>query len=71
MEAWYMDDSDEDQRAPHKKQPNEPVSYDTLDRLGVLHWEVSTPYMSALDGAYSVVVRVWMPMGGKQRTTCA
>lgn len=38
IHAWYMDDSDADQRLPHKKEPNEPVSMQILDKLGVLHW---------------------------------
>src|SRR5690242_10296222 len=38
IEAWYMDDSSEDQRAPHKQTPNAPVSREQLDALGVLQW---------------------------------
>ncbi|KAG0625498.1 hypothetical protein M758_2G060100 [Ceratodon purpureus] len=38
MEAWYMDDSAEDQRKPHHRDPPEYVSLDKLAELGVLHW---------------------------------
>jgi hypothetical protein len=35
IEAWYMDDNSEvDQREPHRKEPNEPCSEETLDKLG-------------------------------------
>eukprot|EP00243_Klebsormidium_subtile_P008434 TRINITY_DN39_c0_g1_i1.p1 TRINITY_DN39_c0_g1~~TRINITY_DN39_c0_g1_i1.p1 ORF type:complete len:194 (+),score=64.23 TRINITY_DN39_c0_g1_i1:39-620(+) len=37
-EAWYMDESDADQRLPHKLEPNQPVSREQLAELGVLHW---------------------------------
>ena len=37
--AWYMDDSDADQREPHKKSPNEPVSKPALVDLGIIFWE--------------------------------
>eukprot|EP00611_Tribonema_gayanum_P011779 TRINITY_DN2211_c4_g1_i1.p1 TRINITY_DN2211_c4_g1~~TRINITY_DN2211_c4_g1_i1.p1 ORF type:complete len:218 (-),score=74.73 TRINITY_DN2211_c4_g1_i1:602-1174(-) len=41
LEAWYMDDDTEtDQREPHRKVPNEPCSFETLDALGVLHWHL-------------------------------
>lgn len=33
-----MDDSDADQRQPHKLEPNQPVSGKQLEELGVLHW---------------------------------
>ncbi|CAN1808125.1 Acireductone dioxygenase 3 [Linum perenne] len=35
IQAWYMDDSDEDQRLPHHKNPPEYVS---LDKLAVGAW---------------------------------
>jgi len=38
MEAWYMDDSSEDQRKPHNRNPPEYVSLEKLAALGVLHW---------------------------------
>jgi len=40
MEAWYMDSSEEDQRKPHRLNPNEPVSLDQLKKLGVFYWKV-------------------------------
>ncbi|XP_024394211.1 acireductone dioxygenase 1 [Physcomitrium patens] len=38
MEAWYMDDSADDQRKPHHRSPPEYVSLEKLAELGVLHW---------------------------------
>jgi 1,2-dihydroxy-3-keto-5-methylthiopentene dioxygenase len=38
MEAWYMDDSTEDQRKPHHRDPPQYLSYEKLAELGVLHW---------------------------------
>ncbi|XP_053565701.1 acireductone dioxygenase [Bombina bombina] len=35
VQAWYMDSSDEDQRKPHQLQPQQPVSVQQLDELGV------------------------------------
>eukprot|EP00878_Enallax_costatus_P002542 GHUV01002724.1.p1 GENE.GHUV01002724.1~~GHUV01002724.1.p1 ORF type:complete len:203 (+),score=49.96 GHUV01002724.1:194-802(+) len=40
LEAWHMDDSSEDQRLPHKKEPNEPCSLAKLRELGVLSWKL-------------------------------
>ncbi|KAF2284307.1 hypothetical protein GH714_020366 [Hevea brasiliensis] len=40
IEAWYMDDSYEDQRLPHHKNPKEFVSFDQLAELGVLSWKL-------------------------------
>ncbi|NXJ03820.1 acireductone dioxygenase [Cyrtonyx montezumae] len=37
VEAWYMDESQEDQRAPHRLQPNRAVSLEQLRRLGVAY----------------------------------
>jgi 1,2-dihydroxy-3-keto-5-methylthiopentene dioxygenase len=39
-QAWYMDSSDADQRLPHKLEPNEPVTGEKLDQLGVLSWHL-------------------------------
>jgi len=38
LEAWYMDESTEDQRLPHHLKPKQFVSPDKLAELGVLHW---------------------------------
>lgn len=38
VEAWLMDDSDADQRLPHKREPHAPLSLDDLKTLGVLYW---------------------------------
>lgn len=40
MEAWYINESDADQRLPHKCDPNKPVSLKELKHLGVFHWTV-------------------------------
>ncbi|XP_072187906.1 acireductone dioxygenase isoform X2 [Excalfactoria chinensis] len=37
VEAWYMDESQEDQRAPHRLKPNRAVSLEQLRRLGVAY----------------------------------
>ncbi|KAM7117419.1 acireductone dioxygenase isoform 2-T2 [Ciconia maguari] len=37
VEAWYMDESQEDQRAPHRLRPNRAVSLEQLRRLGVVY----------------------------------
>jgi hypothetical protein len=39
IEAWYMDESVEDQRSEHRQSPNVPVSRKQLLALGVLTWE--------------------------------
>ena len=41
VSAWFMDDSDEDQRLEHKKDPNVPVSMEQLKDIGVLYYNVS------------------------------
>ncbi|KAA8548685.1 hypothetical protein F0562_000369 [Nyssa sinensis] len=40
IQAWYMDDSDADQRLPHHREPKEFVSLDQLTELGVLSWRL-------------------------------
>ncbi|KAI3443250.1 uncharacterized protein J3R85_000176 [Psidium guajava] len=40
IQAWYMDDSDEDQRLPHHREPKEFVSLKQLEELGVLSWRL-------------------------------
>lgn len=37
--AWYMDDSDEDQRSLHKIEGDCAVPIDKLSALGVLSWQ--------------------------------
>uniref|UniRef100_A0A803MVK3 Acireductone dioxygenase n=1 Tax=Chenopodium quinoa TaxID=63459 RepID=A0A803MVK3_CHEQI len=41
IEAWYMDESNEDPRLPHHRNPKEFVSLDTLSEIGVLHWKLN------------------------------
>ncbi|GAB2210227.1 hypothetical protein Droror1_Dr00015487 [Drosera rotundifolia] len=40
IQAWYMDNSDEDQRLPHHREPKEFISLDELAELGVLSWRL-------------------------------
>ncbi|KAL3649014.1 Acireductone dioxygenase 3 [Castilleja foliolosa] len=40
IKAWYMDNSDEDQRLPHHRDPKEFVSFEKLDEIGVLSWRL-------------------------------
>ncbi|XP_029451654.1 1,2-dihydroxy-3-keto-5-methylthiopentene dioxygenase isoform X1 [Rhinatrema bivittatum] len=40
VEAWYMDESPEDQRRPHRQRPNRPVSVEELQQLGVCSWKL-------------------------------
>ncbi|MCJ8736643.1 hypothetical protein PDJAM_G00014910 [Pangasius djambal] len=41
LEAWYMDDSTADQRLPHKLHPNQPVSVQELQDIGVWYWKLN------------------------------
>jgi len=41
MEAWYMNDSQEDQRLTHKCKPNKPATTEQLRKLGVLQWQLN------------------------------
>lgn len=38
VRAWCMDDSEEDQRKPHRALKSTDISLDYLDRLGVKYW---------------------------------
>lgn len=40
VEAWVMDNTDTDQRLPHRQEPNKPVTLETLEKLGVHYWNV-------------------------------
>ncbi|KAJ6665922.1 hypothetical protein lerEdw1_001394 [Lerista edwardsae] len=41
VEAWYMDEAtEEDQRKPHRREPNQPVSLELLSQLGVFYWKL-------------------------------
>ncbi|KAG9451720.1 hypothetical protein H6P81_004624 [Aristolochia fimbriata] len=40
IQAWYMDDSAEDQRLLHHREPKEFVALEKLDELGVLSWRL-------------------------------
>ncbi|KAL2923140.1 1 2-dihydroxy-3-keto-5-methylthiopentene dioxygenase 1 [Bienertia sinuspersici] len=41
IEAWYMDESNEDPRLPHHRNPKEYASLDTLSEIGVLYWKLN------------------------------
>ncbi|KAG0464281.1 hypothetical protein HPP92_020350 [Vanilla planifolia] len=41
MQAWYMDDTEEDQRLPHHREPKQFVSIDRLAELGVISWRLN------------------------------
>lgn len=40
LEAWYMDESAEDPRLPHKCHPDQPVALQQLQEVGVWSWKV-------------------------------
>lgn len=42
VRAWYMDESDADQRAPHECVPARPVTVEQLAALGVLSFSLDT-----------------------------
>lgn len=56
--AWYMDDSSDDQRLPHRRVPDEPVSLEKLASMGVHHWQLdpskyeSDPELQAIRDEY-------------------
>ncbi|KAK3042211.1 hypothetical protein RJ639_001331, partial [Escallonia herrerae] len=41
VQAWFMDENDEDQRLPHHLDPEQFVSLDHLEDLGVLYWHLN------------------------------
>lgn len=55
IQAWYMDDSDEDQRLPHHREPKEFVS---LDQLAGEHFEETNEVMLCLSKT-NKLLRVW------------
>ncbi|XP_027477922.1 1,2-dihydroxy-3-keto-5-methylthiopentene dioxygenase [Zalophus californianus] len=40
VEAWYMDESADDPRRPHRAEPSRPVGLEQLRQLGVLYWKL-------------------------------
>ncbi|XP_004648115.1 1,2-dihydroxy-3-keto-5-methylthiopentene dioxygenase [Octodon degus] len=40
VQAWYMDESTDDPRLPHRLNPDCPVSLEQLRKLGVLYWKL-------------------------------
>lgn len=51
VSAWYMDDSDADQRLHHKKEPCEFVSLEQLKTMGVDYWYIE-PETYATDSSF-------------------
>ncbi|KAK9160854.1 hypothetical protein Syun_007195 [Stephania yunnanensis] len=41
IEAWYMDDSGDDQRLPHHNNPNVFVPLSKLAEIGVMYWKLN------------------------------
>ncbi|KAG8088327.1 hypothetical protein GUJ93_ZPchr0010g7551 [Zizania palustris] len=41
LEAWYMDDTKEDQRLPHYREPKEFIPIDKLTELGMISWRLN------------------------------
>ncbi|XP_034015664.1 1,2-dihydroxy-3-keto-5-methylthiopentene dioxygenase [Thalassophryne amazonica] len=41
LDAWYMDASEEDKRRPHRLKPNQSVSLQELQKLGVFYWKLN------------------------------
>lgn len=44
LEAWYLDANEDDQRKPHRHNPNRPVSLEQLKTLGVFYWKVTVGF---------------------------
>uniref|UniRef100_A0A7N5KCI4 Acireductone dioxygenase n=1 Tax=Ailuropoda melanoleuca TaxID=9646 RepID=A0A7N5KCI4_AILME len=40
VQAWYMDESADDPRLPHRAEPSRPVGLEQLRQLGVLYWKL-------------------------------
>jgi len=40
VRAWYMDNSDVDQREPHRPADASDVTLESLAKIGVLYWKV-------------------------------
>ncbi|KAF1468901.1 1,2-dihydroxy-3-keto-5-methylthiopentene dioxygenase, partial [Megadyptes antipodes antipodes] len=59
VEAWYMDESQEDQRAPHRLRPNRAVSLEQLRRLGVAYRKLYPP-LSQTRVSITVIQRLVM-----------
>lgn len=41
LDCWYMDDSEEDQRKPHRQSPNVPATVEELHKVGVISWKLN------------------------------
>lgn len=40
VQAWYMDESEQDPQLPHRAEPSRPVDLQQLSQLGVLYWKL-------------------------------
>lgn len=49
VQAWLMDSSEEDQRAPHHRVPPQYLTIDDLKSLGVLYWKIPVQNVDELD----------------------
>ncbi|GAB4820577.1 hypothetical protein N2152v2_007623 [Parachlorella kessleri] len=58
VEAWYMDDTDADQRLPHRQTPNKPCSLDALGALGVLAYRLTQPDSPESDPRLAAIKKV-------------
>jgi len=55
VSAWFMDDSDADQRLEHQKSPPEPVGIEQVQKLtGVLYWKLN-PATFDSDGIFDQI----------------
>uniref|UniRef100_A0A5F5PT89 Acireductone dioxygenase n=1 Tax=Equus caballus TaxID=9796 RepID=A0A5F5PT89_HORSE len=52
VQAWYMDEADDDPRRPHRAEPDRPVGLEQLRRLGVYYWKSQTHFC--------LLVPLWM-----------
>jgi hypothetical protein len=59
VEAWFFEETAEDQREPHRFTPNRPVALDQLAKVCIMY-----SYCSMMDGWMNGWVDGWMGMGG-------
>ena len=60
VQAWLMDSSEEDQRAPHHRVPPQYLTLDDLKSLGVLYWKVSRSESLTIDDFK--LFKTWLPI---------
>lgn len=70
IEAWYMDDSDADQREEHRLNPNQPVSMEELAKVGGMCCWADRSFDDSIEGiAQHETCRVCMCMWGTHLPT--